>query len=742
MIITVNGGVGGIAKFCPECGSPINDSKAIFCQKCRTKLPVTSPESQTPKNQPFAVQQPQPVVDIPPVITVPVKTSVQRPLQQIQDRITGSTTKGRSTLEWIAIICGGFILLVVITAFLAGMASVSTPNSGSRNTTQTSTNPIGTGHWTQITAYAGWAPGNSDITIFKNQTLTYPIASPNATRILPNSNTNLPSTGLNISQNTTPGEYEASSFVVQPQSPVSDMTVLATSLTDGTNTIPTSAIDIKGVKVWYMAKNSDTSADRTSGYYLRPELLLKNLSIVRVNYTAQTNELWITNATYTGYFHIDNTTIGQFPTDVQIWDNATATGNMQPFSVPAGNNQQIWVTTDVPAGQRPGIYNGQIWINSSVTNPVAMNFSVNVLPYTLPASSLRYGIYFTPVVGTTDPASWSPDNGSFIYDKIPAREYAAELTDMKNHGVLYPTDYNWWGNIGTQNYANFERSLLLRNQSGLPTDSLYTVFGPNYGHPRKSYLLATSQSDLNTIAAQIKSAQNQSSTYGFNKLYLYGVDEPDYTQFPLERPAFTTEITNGSYPYYADGSGHWGVGLPAINVTSLINLAGATNSTNMALYRSSNPNIQLFRYADPQSGIPNPEIYRKNFGLSLWNDGYNGSMDWAYMMGRGQSIWNNFDNTKNNYTEENFVYPKSDGVIDTIQWEGFREGIDDTRYADYLTQFTGSTSAAKSTITSGIAAREDMSQIRATLINQIGSVSFNASLTSNITSNLLPLSSP
>jgi hypothetical protein len=68
------------------------------------------------------------------------------------------------------------------------------------------------------------------------------------------------------------------------------------------------------------------------------------------------------------------------------------------------------------------------------------------------------------------------------------------------------------------------------------------------------------------------------------------------------------------------------------------------------------------------------------------------------------------------------VYPKSDGVIETIQWEGFREGIDDTRYADYLTQMTGSTLAANSTITAGIAASEDMSQVRATLIGQIGSV--------------------
>jgi len=34
----------------------------------------------------------------------------------------------------------------------------------------------------------------------------------------------------------------------------------------------------------------------------------------------------------------------------------------------------------------------------------------------------------------------------------------------------------------------------------------------------------------------------------------------------------------------------------------------------------------------------------------------------------------------------NLVYPTSSGVIDTIAWEGFREGIDDVRYATKLKQ--------------------------------------------------------
>jgi len=36
-----------------------------------------------------------------------------------------------------------------------------------------------------------------------------------------------------------------------------------------------------------------------------------------------------------------------------------------------------------------------------------------------------------------------------------------------------------------------------------------------------------------------------------------------------------------------------------------------------------------------------------------------------------------------------FVYPTVDGVIDTIAWEGYREGIDDLRYLATLRKAIG-----------------------------------------------------
>lgn len=89
---------------------------------------------------------------------------------------------------------------------------------------------------------------------------------------------------------------------------------------------------------------------------------------------------------------------------------------------------------------------------------------------------------------------------------------------------------------------------------------------------------------------------------------------------------------------------------------------------------------QVFNYANPQVGVENPEAYRRNYGLLLWQNDYDGAMDYAYQHSFG-SIWNDFDGK---YRDHVFAYPTTNGVIDTIAWEGFREGVDDVRYVTTL----------------------------------------------------------
>lgn len=82
-------------------------------------------------------------------------------------------------------------------------------------------------------------------------------------------------------------------------------------------------------------------------------------------------------------------------------------------------------------------------------------------------------------------------------------------------------------------------------------------------------------------------------------------------------------------------------------------------------------------YANPQTGVEQPETYRRNYGLLLWQNDYDGAMTYIYH-------WNWGDFCRKTYKQHNMVYPTIDGVIDTIQWEGYREGVDDVRYLNTL----------------------------------------------------------
>ena len=88
---------------------------------------------------------------------------------------------------------------------------------------------------------------------------------------------------------------------------------------------------------------------------------------------------------------------------------------------------------------------------------------------------------------------------------------------------------------------------------------------------------------------------------------------------------------------------------------------------------------KVWVYANPQSAPENPALFRKGFGFVPWKAEYDGDATWAYI--HYYPPWNDFRKNGKLYS---FVYPTVDGVVDTIAWEGYREAIDDIRYATTL----------------------------------------------------------
>ena len=92
-------------------------------------------------------------------------------------------------------------------------------------------------------------------------------------------------------------------------------------------------------------------------------------------------------------------------------------------------------------------------------------------------------------------------------------------------------------------------------------------------------------------------------------------------------------------------------------------------------------------------------------------------MNFAYQYGFGNNIWNDFDS--GHVRDHVFAYPTSDGVIDTIQWEGWSEGVDDTRYVATLMKKEGSDTSARAIVSGSLSKGEDMQTIREKVIDRI-----------------------
>jgi hypothetical protein len=502
-------------------------------------------------------------------------------------------------------------------------------------------------------------------------------------------------------------EFEPASFIIRAQKDLSGITISAPNLYDAQgNTIPSSALDIRLVKVWYQAA-PDNIYFKTVGYYLTPELLLRDDSLVKVDYVTKTNYLKITLNGVQQYIDISSRT-GTVPIAAQVRDAAT----LQPFSLKANENKQVWITVHVPGSTPAGNYSGTITINAPSETPVAMNLSVTVLPFTLEPAPLEYALYYQ---GDLNPYFVGIEDA----DKTSAN-MVLELQDLKDHGIAYPTLY--WHTT-----EFLDQSLTLRDRMGFPKDKIYTLASSDdtqIGNP-------TDAAGLAHAAKLVKTMRNFTESHGYASTYFYGIDEAMGAEVTAQRTAWQTVHANGGKMYVAGDKDLIDL-VP--DLLDLVVLGGSPDTSQVARWHSHGKRI--YSYGDPQAGIENPEIYRINYGVTLWNAGYDGTMPFSYQH-KYNDIWNDFDSPETHYRDHVFAYPTSNGVIDTIQWEGFREGVDDTRYVASLIKKEGSSTSARTIVAAGLSNNENMTSIRNTVIDQI-----LPSHTTKSTPSLTPVTTP
>lgn len=494
------------------------------------------------------------------------------------------------------------------------------------------------------------------------------------------------------------GEYEPASFVTYPIQDDLTLEVSATDLRGSTGVISAENVDIRVVKCWYQAGGGegyshppryveevgekdimilDNTPVDEGRRILTPELLLKDDDLVRTEKWYRQNfvklkypdgkERWLWTSAPRVVFPDGKTvqpwlmspdTLGQ-PEDMSVENLPIQDAQtLQPVRIPKRTSKQFWITVHVPREAKAGNYEGSIEIRSQGALLETLRLTLEVLPFDLEANPLESSIYlhFFGSKGFIGITLDEKGGGSVGPDIRSVAQYRAELKNLLAHGVDNPTE--------SVPYEQLETALRIRQEVGMNNEILYHTYEGLGGWTVKPV-------DVERLKKVVALARK----YGYKEVYFYGLDEAQGDRLKESRPELEKIHEAGGKIFTAGlASSLGGDSFEVVgDLQDLMVMSCPPQNEDAAKWHGKGHKIMS--YANPQSGFEKPETYRRNYGLVLDCAGYDGGMTFSYYW----FGWNDF-NIMPPYRDHNFVYPTADGVIDTIQWEGYREGMDDLRY--------------------------------------------------------------
>jgi hypothetical protein len=444
-----------------------------------------------------------------------------------------------------------------------------------------------------------------------------------------------------------PGEYKSATFVIRPANAVASLTPVASSLTSSAGTIDQSSLNLRVVKAWYQA---GVEIYDVSNKILTPELLLKDDSLVKAenaqNYVrlSDGSYKWISDPTLSPQ---QNNPIPVSALSVKDADT------LQPVSISAGTNKQFWITLKIPDNASPGNYTGKISLVTSSGTLGELQIALDVLPINLAEPYLTYGVFYRGILDSSWPQG--SVSGSFKSEA----QMTAEMQDMVQHGIKNPT---------VSQYLNaplLNKVFSLRASLGISNKSIYFLGLSPWGYE-----------NINEVQQVISISRN----YGTDNVYFYGADEATGTALTNQRTSWTNIRAAGGKIFAAAWAQLDTVFSSMGDILDSFVYGRTPTATEAAKWHSVGH--QVLSYNNPVGGLENPYLYRKNYGLLLWQNNFDGVMNFSYQCEYG-NIWNDFDYAT--FRDHVLAYPTINGVIGTVQWEGFREAVNDVRYLTTLT---------------------------------------------------------
>jgi len=492
------------------------------------------------------------------------------------------------------------------------------------------------------------------------------------------------------------GEIDCGTFMALPYADVKAFDVRPSDLTgpDGAK-IPASAVDVRVVSAWYETRwGWGNFMSGARDYPVRvPELLLHDDAMMKVDVATHLNKLRLSDPEGPRYVSVSDLqqAASAEPFDYQcepVHDAASF------VALPLEENEwrQFWITVRVPEDAAGGVYTGSLAFVADGQAAGFLPVKLTVHPFKLPRAATHYNID-RPMFGT-----WMHHcnlKTKLDGDKTTAgshdlarslRRLENEYRNMAEHNMINP-----WANCFDE-YADWTIAIMKR--AGCETrpffggidisfkfaiQSIYPPTGKD-GRPADISVEAcfdSWQKEMTEYTNTVRQAMPEiEKRLGHRDVYSYAYDEGGDEFIRRDMPFMATLNTFGGKTFVTGGTPE-GMAF----VTDLNDGSGDPSAERSFHWHEGGSGLET--YAAPHSGPENPDIWRRKKGLALWYHDLDGINEYVWY--EGKHIWNEFlTGPGTEYRNFCIVYPTADGVVDTVAWEGQREGFDDIRYLTLL----------------------------------------------------------
>ena len=495
------------------------------------------------------------------------------------------------------------------------------------------------------------------------------------------------------------GEYEPASFLVKTAQPLKQVMVKVSPLKGAAGTLGSETVDVRVAQQFYQAVTWTCEAF--------PWVLVHDPGMMKiVDHTPK----WVLdmpgefaggpNRIPIAKYRAGHSKINKLVKEL------IDTNTLQPGDVE--DAQQFWLTVHVPQDARSGTYRGEVTITAANAKPTTLTLEVAVPTFDLQPPPFEYSAYYPTQLDRTD----TTDAQREKYHPITEEQYLAEARNMVMHGCMNPNLY-----IGPEQdaagkiqFTQLSRILDLREKAGLPKGVvLYLMDGAGMTLKEGALTEEQKQRNIEVTKATVAFAKSR----GYSGALFMGADEYSGEKLRAMNESYASVRAGGSGIWVAnfgdfvdvspdlerpiiahpgalmvDRDQQWQV--PARDY--LMNRAGLLKwDAGMWLMPHYQRLIKfahgrgnkVFSYFDPQGGQQVPEQHRRHRGMGMWKSGLDGTMTWAYIHIWWPTARPNDPAIKEGgvpHSQNAFVLRGPQGVLDTLGWEGYREGYDDARY--------------------------------------------------------------